>query len=221
MKLLGAIMALHCSAAVGSPVPVLPKQFSANVQVNVTTRECMSEKWPACERSARLSLDAVVGKVRITWLRDFENINRTYIRRHDIGREYELKEICFGENRTCDKVCSRSALHHPVLQPQVLEGATRILGDACVLSSAEEVADTWRFRDLVVQSVLMKGSEAPVVVSVSTPTVSWTLSNVTLLPPPDSDFVVPYSFSPQQSCRHAPDQIGFPYIHLFGHLLTI
>eukprot|EP01060_Flectonema_neradi_P009782 TRINITY_DN16981_c0_g1_i1.p1 TRINITY_DN16981_c0_g1~~TRINITY_DN16981_c0_g1_i1.p1 ORF type:complete len:217 (+),score=23.93 TRINITY_DN16981_c0_g1_i1:33-653(+) len=206
MLLLLAITAIFTAQA----IPTIPDVFHA--KIIITSLICDTSKtYPPCERQAEVSFDKNEGRSRVLWLKDFEDTNRTYIRRHDLGREYELRNVC-TEGNICEKKCVRGELKHPI--KDVPDLSKFVSDDQSMCSSTpNEIA-------LTNGLIITVDPATNFVTFVKTKTMTWSIHYLPE-PPSESHFYVPHSYRPKQLCNEQPNKSGFPYIRLFGGLLVV
>eukprot|EP00754_Rhynchopus_humris_P035015 Rhum_TRINITY_DN16590_c0_g1::Rhum_TRINITY_DN16590_c0_g1_i1::g.163743::m.163743 len=198
-----------------------PRQFTAHVSVLATGCQARKQKladegkevpvYPPCVREAKVAFDSVAKRARLQWTVDWEPVNRTYIRRYDLGREYELKTVCFDDDvtppagggdederrpsdaatapaETCESLCARSELDERILMPM----------PAYFYEEGEKLPETITFE---------------------TAYNVWTAVDIVAGPPDAALFVVPHHFEPETNCKVVGQ--GFSYVHFFDNRLTV
>ena len=201
LLLVAAISAAFCSFAI-------PDVFHAKIVIKSLVCDA-SKEYPTCERIAEVSFDKKQRRSRVLWLKDFEDVQRTYIRRHDLGREYELKTICI-EGNICEKKCIRSELREDM---EVIDLSDMLSEDQSTCSSSN---------NFILKNGLTVTADPKTsfISSVESKTVTWTIQYYDS-PPPESHFFVPHSYKPKELCVESPNNNGFPYIRMLGGLLII
>ena len=208
------------------PYPQFPDQFSATIRLTVLNCDDPTA-YPPCERVAKVHYDLAAQQAAVHWAKGFEeDVWQTYIKRYDLGREYELKEVCIDDRsggKFCEEQCSRADMHgSPELAPPpVLDEHNVELAGVDVESAGNTLKNVhWKLN--------VEGAQLVYTVNVTGHPVSllgeymrWDVENFHGGPPHASKFVVPNSWKPMEKCQRQEGNVGYPYQHVFFHFIRI
>eukprot|EP00759_Apiculatamorpha_spiralis_P027909 PhF_6_TR30560/c0_g1_i1/m.44892 len=214
------VFLLVVAYATALPPPPPPSQAQMYIEIE-SLQIPKKSTYPPRKRIVFVAWDLAGKRSRVQWVRGYEDIDHTIIRRLDLGREYELMNICNPPNATvsttttsCIKTCKRSEIIVPSSSRSVLEvdPAWEELDATTTTSSPEGTGDATYTHQLLGDTyVEMK--------SLRTPTMVYRILNVTIGTPPDESlFLVPHAWKPKEGgCKSVPRNVGFPTQHVFGH----
>eukprot|EP01064_Diplonema_japonicum_P017752 TRINITY_DN2605_c0_g1_i1.p1 TRINITY_DN2605_c0_g1~~TRINITY_DN2605_c0_g1_i1.p1 ORF type:complete len:213 (+),score=28.57 TRINITY_DN2605_c0_g1_i1:42-641(+) len=164
------------------------------------------------KRVAEVAWDGDNTRSMVKWVKDFEDVAQHIIRRYDLRREYDFKEVCVDE--VCEKMCSKSSLEgHTFKRPVVLDTATQT---SCPAESEDFLTWTTASNHTLITHL------NHTIASMESSTLRWSIKYFSTEPSASGvSFTVPHSFNPKTLCKPSPNDNGLPYVHFFSDILTL
>uniref|UniRef100_A0A7S1IXT0 Uncharacterized protein n=1 Tax=Eutreptiella gymnastica TaxID=73025 RepID=A0A7S1IXT0_9EUGL len=208
--------------------PQFPTHFSATIRLKTTN--CEDGDYPPCERIAHVAYNQPSQCAAVRWTKGWEEgVEETYIKRYDLGREYELKTVCIPTRQggvRCEDTCTRV---HMKSSPQMLAPVLLTSNNSKAYGYEADMATGSLEGGNMHWQLNIDGMEFMYIVNQKGEPVelrgdfmTWVFEDFKSEESLASKFVVPHKWNPTKGgCQLQEGNVGFPYQHVLHHFIRI